>query len=155
MTARDLYGGSDVVRTKKKKSPAEIRRKAVRDADKWASLDVRLDASCVLIETPGHVCKGSIECGHLFSRIAYSTRWDEANLYCLCTKANMDMENDPVVARQLLDYAEYLWGPDIIAQLHMSYEKAVPMKTFEIQEASEIWHSKYIKHCQWRENGNE
>lgn len=139
------------MRDPKKKRVREPSRKAiVKEADRWASLDVRLDGNCVLMGTPGHICKGKIECGHLFSRIAYSTRWDEANLYPLCTKANIDMENDPVVARQLLEYAESLWGPDTIFQLHRAYEKAEPMKTWQIKEAAEIWHAKYIKHCQWR-----
>jgi hypothetical protein len=143
------FGYGDIVRgkTKKKRNP---RKAAVNAADKWASLDVRLDRDCVLKAfISGHVCKGSLVCGHLFSRVAYSTRWDEANLYPICSWANIRMEDDPVVARQLLEYAEALWGIDIIAQLHTAYERAVPMKTHEIQEAATEWKERYEKHSEW------
>jgi hypothetical protein len=127
------------------------RKTAVNAADKYASLDVRLDKKCVLDGfIPGHVCKGDLVCGHLFSRTAYSTRWAEANLYPICSWANIRMEDDPVVARQLLEYAEALWGEDIIAQLHAAYEHAIPMKTYEIQEAAAEWKAKYEKHFEWR-----
>ena len=140
-------GYGDISRPKpaKKRNP---RKSAVNAADKWASLDVRLDNQCVLADK--HTCKGMIVCGHLFSRIAYSTRWNESNLYPICSYSNIAMENDPVVARQLLEYAESLWGEVAIAELYRLYRSAVPVKTFEIQEHAEIWHGKYIKHCEWR-----
>lgn len=123
------------------------RKSAVNAADKWASLDVRLDGKCVLNDEH---CKGLIVCGHLFSRVAYSTRWDERNLYCLCSYHNIRQEDDPVIARALLQYAESLWDPLIIAELHRLYESARPVKTWEIQEYAEIWEAKYRKHLAWR-----
>ena len=145
---RDLYGGSDVVRSKKKRNP---RKTAVNAADKYASLDVRLDGKCVLKNfVPGHECKGDIVCGHLFSRVAYSTRWSEANLYCICSWANIRMEDDPVVARQLLQYAEAMWGEAAIEELHQLYETARPVKTWLIEEYAQIWKGKYEKHLAWR-----
>jgi hypothetical protein len=145
-------GERDILRDPKKVTKKkDSRKKWVREADKWASLDIRLDEHCVLTEfVPGHVCKGSIVCGHLFSRVAYTTRWDEANLYPICSWTNIRMEDDPVVARQLLEYAEASWGSDKIAELHQSYERARPIPTSEIKEAAEIWHAKYIKHYAWR-----
>jgi hypothetical protein len=151
MTVRQIEaacrGGSDVIRgdPKKKGKKKDSRKKWVREADKWASLDVRLDGKCVLCgETK------NMNCGHLFSRVAYSTRWSEANLYCLCAGCNMKMENDPMVAEALLDYARSMWSDEGIEELHRLYESAYPVKTFEIKAHAEIWHGKYVKHCMWR-----
>ena len=60
------------------------------------------------------------------------------------------MEDDPVIAEKLLDYARSLWDSLIIEDLHRLYETAVPVKTWEVEEYAEIWHAKYIKHCEWR-----
>lgn len=149
---RTCRGERDIVKDPKRKAnKKDSRKKWVREADRWASLDVRLDGACVLTDfVPGHVCKGSIVCGHLFSRVAYSTRWHEANLYSICSWTNIRMEDDPVVARQLLSYAECQWGEEAIEELHRLYESAYPVKTFEIQSHAEMWHAKYIKHCEWR-----
>jgi hypothetical protein len=148
ISPRDRGLGPDIVHSKPKKSS---RKKWVREADKWASLDVRLDGKCVLANLADHVCKGKLECGHLFHRGAYSTRWDGRNLYPVCSWLNIRMEGDPVVAKQLLDYAKSLWGDSGIEELHRLYESPRPMKTWEIQELAEAWHGKYVKHCQWRE----
>jgi hypothetical protein len=142
-----IMGGNDISRPKKKAKKKDSRKKWVREADKWASLDVRLDGKCVHQDGK---CKGDLVCGHLFSRVAYSTRWHEANLYPLCSYHNIRQEDDPVIAEALLDYARSLWGDAAIEELHRLYESAYPVKTFEIQEHAEIWHGKYIKHCAWR-----
>jgi hypothetical protein len=149
---RDRYGGSDVIRADPKRRSKNIRKAAVNAADKWASLDVRLDAKCVLAEfINGHVCKGMIMCGHLFSRVAYSTRWHEENLYPICAWTNIVMENDPIVARQLLEYAEVIWGKEEIAELYRLYRSAVPIKTYKIQQYAQEWHDSYIEHCERKE----
>lgn len=156
------------------KKPRKTSRKgAVNKADKYASLDIRLDGKCVicgatdgLVETVSYsytdewtdekhtvskvVSHGPLVCGHLFSRIAYSTRWDERDLYCLCSHCNIAMENDPDVAAALLEYAKGLWGDDAIDELHRQYAAAVPVKTHTILEYAEHWKSKYHKHCAWR-----
>ena len=143
-------GYGDIVRSKPKKN-SNPRKTAVNAADKWASLDVRLDKDCVLKAfIPGHICKGSVVNGHLFSRVAYSTRWKEENLYPICSWTNIRMEDDPVIAEQLLAYARSLWGDMAIVDLHRLYETAIPVKTWEIEEYAEIWKAKYEKHCAWR-----
>ena len=172
---RAIYGGPDVVRSdpKRKTKHGATRKKAVRNADKYASLDVRLDAKCVICEaTAGKVetvtytvhdystdtdvqydkvvSHGNIVCGHLFSRIAYSTRWDQRNLYCLCSHCNMGMENDPVIAEKLLRYAESLWGVEGIEELHQLYALARQVLTYEIQDWAVHWKSKWEKHKAWK-----
>jgi hypothetical protein len=152
MTVRQIdraCRGERDVKRRKSKNP---RKAAVLRADKYASLDVRLDGKCVLAgwDKINHECKGPLVCGHLFSRVAYSTRWEESNLYCICSWANIRMESDPVVARQLLEYAEALWGEQNIEALHLLYNTAKPMKTYEILELADQWQSKYEKHLAWR-----
>jgi hypothetical protein len=132
---------------KKKIAKKDSRKKWVREADKWASLDVRLDNKCVHQSAD---CKGDIVCGHLFSRVAYSTRWDERNLYCLCSYHNIRQEDDPVVAEALLEYARSLWGDAAIEELHRLYVSAYPVKTFEIEEHAAVWKGKYLKHLSWK-----
>ena len=134
---RDLWGGADVVRTKKRNP----RKTAVNKADKFASLTVRLAGRCVLSYRGG--CSGKLECGHLFSRVAYSTRWADMNLYCLCSFHNIRMEDDPVIAEALLSYARELWGEGRIEDLHRIYEAARPVPTYLIQELADMWEMKY------------
>ena len=38
--------------------------------------------------------RDSLTCGHLFSRIAYSTRWDEGNAFGQCAGCNLRHEYD-------------------------------------------------------------
>lgn len=170
ISLRDRGYGADVVRPKaKKRNP---RKSAVNKADKYASLDVRLDGKCVIcgatdgkVETIKYtavdpwtekevtrdkvISHGPIVCGHLFSRIAYSTRWDERNLYCLCSYCNIQMENDPAVAEALISYARTVWDEDI-DDLHRLYGAAVPVKTSQIEDIADHWKAKYEKHLAWR-----
>jgi hypothetical protein len=132
---------------RKKPNARMDRKRAVNKADKYASLDIRLDGKCVLSDAN---CKGDLVCGHLFSRVAYSTRWSEANLYPLCSFHNIRMEDDPVIARRLLEYAEQLWGEAAIEELHHLYETARPVKTWLINEHAELWEAKYKKHLFWK-----
>ena len=67
------------------------RKRAVDYADKWFSLYIRdRDKKCAVCGS-----SGSLQCGHIFSRIAYSTRWDERNAFALCSSDNMAAEYDP------------------------------------------------------------
>jgi hypothetical protein len=85
-----------------------------------------LDAVCrewVMKHFDRCVCCGSTEypqCGHLFSRVAYSTRWDKRNLYRQDRGCNMTHEYDPM---PLLRYAERVWGREEIDRLHADYSK--------------------------------
>lgn len=38
---------------------------------------------------------GVMQCGHLFTRVSHSTRWDELNSHCQCRGCNMLHEHDP------------------------------------------------------------
>ena len=85
-----------------------------------------LDAVCrEWVMDTANVCEccGSrdrLQCGHLFSRIAYSTRWDKRNLYVQCSGCNMKHEYDPL---PLLRHAESVWSREEIDRLHADYSK--------------------------------
>ena len=66
------------------------RKKLVSKLDKVFSLYIRgRDKRCVLCGK-----REDLNCGHLLTRNAYSTRWDEQNCACVCTGCNLRHEND-------------------------------------------------------------
>ena len=73
-----------------------------------------------------------ITSGHLFSRVAYSTRWDtEYNLYAQCLSCNLKHEYDPY---PLMKYAVNLHGQEAIDNLHFRWNHASKFKTFQLEE---------------------
>jgi hypothetical protein len=83
------------------------RKKAVDFADKWFSLYIREDSQ---LEYGGCAfCGKPIQhCFHFFSRVAYSTRWDENNAIGSCAGCNFKMEHHP--------YEFYKWFIDHFGQ---------------------------------------
>jgi hypothetical protein len=75
-----------------KRKPKSPRQKAVEDLDKVFSLWIRRrDGNrCVLCGSTNRV-----QCGHLFSRVAYSTRWSEVNCHAQCANCNYRHEFQP------------------------------------------------------------
>ena len=76
------------------------------------------------------------QCGHLFSRIAYSTRWNPMNAYQQCAGCNFRHESDFM---PLLDYANRTHGTAKIRALHRLYETPVQYKTFQLEEMIRYW----------------
>ena len=67
------------------------RKSLVRKLDTAFSLYIReRDGHCVTCGS-----KERLQCGHLFTRAAYSTRWNSMNAYCQCSSCNMRHEYDP------------------------------------------------------------
>lgn len=105
---------------KKPKIQKLSRKKLVKELDKWFSLYIRKrDKYCVLCGTTEN-----LTCGHLFSRVAYSTRWDETNAFGQCAGCNMRHEHDP--ARFHIWFINK-YGKDKFESLHWQYNR--PMKT--------------------------
>jgi len=102
------------------------RKGIVRKLDKLVGVIVKQrDGSCV--------CCGStyiLQPGHLFSRIAYSTRWDMENLYCQCRNCNLKHEYDPY---PLMNYAIKKHGQKLIDELHRRYVTPHKFKTYELE----------------------
>lgn len=68
------------------------RKKLVKELDRVFSIFIRQrDKRCVTCKNLNGL---PLTCGHLFSRVAYSTRWDELNCHCQCTGCNMYHEHN-------------------------------------------------------------
>lgn len=111
------------------------RKKAVDYADKWFSLYIRKrDGACMTCTSP----KGPLQCGHLYTRDSYSTRWDERNAYCQCSGCNRYHEKDPwpleAVAREK--------GIDLDI-LHSDFWKTRKFTTEELRAIGDKYKEKY------------
>ena len=97
------------------KMPRPITRKGiVRKLDKIVGDIVKLrDGECVVCHT-----KSNLTPGHLFSRVAYSTRWDLDNLFCQCSTCNYRHEYDPY---PLMAYADSVLGKKKVQTLHKQW----------------------------------
>jgi hypothetical protein len=111
----------------KQKLHRKISRKGlVRKLDKLVGDIVKLrDGACVCCGS-----KNSLQPGHLFSRVAYSTRWDLDNVFCQCRSCNFKHEYDPY---PLTNYYITKFGKGRYDALHARYVTAVPIKTFQLE----------------------
>ena len=103
------------------------RKGLVRKLDKIVGELVKMrDLKCV--------CCGSttnLQPGHLFSRVAYSTRWDLNNVFCQCQSCNFKHEMDPY---PLTNYYIKKFGKKAYDSLHRKYVTPVKYKDFQLQE---------------------
>jgi len=96
------------------------RRSAVRATDKAFSDYIRARDGwrCVVCGRTREIT--SIQCGHFFSRIGYSTRWDENNAVAQCAACNMRHEYDPwPLTMVYLDRK----GQEVIDSLHVIHRR--------------------------------
>lgn len=75
----------------KRKTKQSLMRILKKKIDRLFSEYIRLrdGNTCVLCGSSEHP-----QCGHLFSRVALSTRWDPENSYCQCSGCNLRHEHD-------------------------------------------------------------
>jgi predicted nucleic-acid-binding Zn-ribbon protein len=73
------------------------RKKTVKKLDKVFSEYIRArdKYKCFTCGIVGAVKDGLMHAGHLFSRVNYSTRWDELNTHCTCKNCNYTHEYNP------------------------------------------------------------
>ena len=109
-----------------KKPKAPSRKRIVRDLDALFSEVIR--------KRDGDTCFvcGSRErpqCGHIFSRVSYRTRWDLANAVVLCSGCNLRHEFDPYpLLRRCIDY----YGIGGLDALYARTKGASRIKTSEL-----------------------
>lgn len=72
----------------------------------------------------------NLQCGHLFSRVAYSTRWNPANAYCQCRSCNLVHEHD---FYRLYRYAVQVHGADEMDRLHSLYMTPVKLSNNDLE----------------------
>ena len=103
------------------------------------------DGECIVCHT-----KSNLTPGHLFSRVAYSTRWDLDNVYAQCLGCNFRHESDPYpMTEAVLDIfagLKEIKDPDFLNgefydrahakldDLHRKYITPRKFKTFELEE---------------------
>jgi transcription elongation factor Elf1 len=103
------------------------RKSIVKEADYVFSRYIRMrDGKCV---TCGAVA--NLQCGHLFSRVSYSTRWDEMNAFAQCAACNYRHEYDSV---PLTLYFINRFGKEKYESLYTKYKTNVKMTDEEILE---------------------
>lgn len=103
------------------------RKGLVRKLDKLVGDLVKIrDEKCV-------TCDGTynLQPGHLFSRVAYSTRWDLNNVFCQCRSCNFKHELD---SYPLTNYFLKKFGRKSYDKLHRKYVTPRKFKDFELQE---------------------
>ena len=120
----------------------------VRKLDKLVGDIVKArDGKCIVCGTTKQ-----LTCGHLFSRIAYSTRWDLDNCYAQCLSCNFRHESDPYPMTEAVKekYWHKLFNEgnhigellesdvkDWIEGLHFKYVTPRKFKDFELAELYE------------------
>lgn len=104
----------------------------VRKLDKLVSQTViKRDKKCLVCGTTQN-----LTCGHLFSRVAYSTRWDLRNCYAQCLSCNLKHEYDPYpMIYAVKGLVKMAIDPDeFIDSLHRIYVTPHKYKTYELEE---------------------
>lgn len=108
------------------------RQKAVKKLDDAFSLYIRArDERCV---TCGSFDRPT--CGHVFTSMAFSTRWDEENAYKQCWPCNFKHEFDPY---PLTEFTRKHLGQEKYDALHLRYQTTKKYKTFELDELRQYY----------------
>lgn len=111
------------------------RKSLVKAADRaFSRYIVARDKRCV---TCGR--RVNLQCGHLFSRTAYSTRWNPMNAACQCAGCNINHEGDPL---PLTDYMVATWGREKIDELHALYHQPFKYKDYQLVELARYFTAK-------------
>ena len=107
--------------------PKSNRKKLIEKLDKVFSVYIRQrDGRCVICgKTEG------LTNGHLFSRINYSTRWDELNCHCQCSGCNYSHEFKPY---PFFQWFENKFGKETLDNLYKKLLETRKWKDWEIQE---------------------
>ena len=73
-------------------------------------------------------------CGHVFSRAAYSTRWDEDNAFKQCVSCNLRHEFD---SYPLMEHARKALGQERYDELHRRYATTKKFSNTDLLELTE------------------
>jgi 5-methylcytosine-specific restriction endonuclease McrA len=99
----------------------------VRKLDKLVKeIVIARDGMCIVCGTTSNLTPG-----HLFSRVAYSTRWDLDNVYAQCLNCNFRHESDPY---PMTEAVKKIFSSDIVDIIHRKYVTPHKYKTYELEE---------------------
>ncbi len=108
------------------------RKGLVKKVDTAFSLFIRArDKKCV-------TCPATtkLQCGHLFSRVSFSTRWDELNCHTQCEGCNMSHEYDP---QPFTSWFIHKFGLEAYDELHAKSKKtAKELKCFKDRDLADL-----------------
>lgn len=112
------------------------RKSLVKAADRAFSryIIARDGGRCVQCGTAKHPT-----CGHLFSRIAYSTRWNPDGAACQCAGHNLRHEHDPY---PFTKYFIDLHGHEWVDKLHALWNQPVKFKDYQLIEIAKYFSGK-------------
>jgi hypothetical protein len=85
--------------------------------DIWSLYIRKRDKRCVVCGT-----QNNLTCGHLFSRVSYSTRWDPRNTWGQCSSCNYLHESDPYPFTR---WFQRKFGLKAYDELHKKYWESV------------------------------
>lgn len=110
------------------------RKKLVSKLDKIFSEYIRnRDGICVQC---GSI--NNLTCGHLFSRINYSTRWDEENCWCQCCGCNLRHEHEFEPFRRFVEGKIGRDKYDLLYQRHIQISK---IRDYQLEEKIKYYQS--------------
>ena len=111
-----------------KRKPVVETKLLKRHADKLMSLYIRQrDGNrCVLCGSDSRP-----QCGHVLSRVALATRWDDTNCHCQCASCNMRHEFN---AYPYISWFITKFGKDKLDELQRRWNKPHPMKRHDYEE---------------------
>ncbi|MCP4153035.1 MAG: hypothetical protein GY757_35210 [bacterium] len=118
------------------------RKKLVIKLDKEFSLFIRErdGYKCVVCgHTPPAVV---MQCGHLFSRVSNSTRWDELNAHAQCSGCNLLHEHNPEPYRRR--WVE-LHGQDAYDTLYAKWNQATKFTLTDLALMAQMFREKRKK----------
>lgn len=117
------------------------RKGLVKAADRaFGKYIVARDKRCVThMAVKGCETDYNLQCGHLFSRTAYSTRWNPLNAAAQCGGCNINHEGDPL---PLTDYMIAKHGRGRIDALHALYHQPVKYKDYQLVEIARYFNAK-------------
>ena len=116
---------------------AKIKKKL--DAEFSLFIRRRDKFTCVTCGKVGYERDGEMQCGHLFSRIALSTRWDEDNAFCQDRGCNFRHEMDWMPLE--LYYREKR-GDEAFDRLYRKYRTPKKYSNAELNEMLEHYRKK-------------
>lgn len=118
------------------------RQKAVAYADRWFSRYIRArdhNRSIISGITAG---QDVIQCGHVFTRQVYATRWDEENAYAVTHSENMRHEYDPWM---MFSKVIEIVGRDVFDALYCRHRSPRKFTTAEIREIGKYYRDRYTE----------
>jgi hypothetical protein len=110
------------------------RKGMVRKLDNLCREYVKLrDKRCI---THSYKCSDVMQCGHLFSRATYSTRWDPRNIYLQCSSCNLKHEHS---SWPMTEQVIAILGKRRFKELYQDYSRTNKFTNQDLLSLIEWW----------------